>query len=81
MRYFFNIAGSVVDPDDEGIDLSGLSEARIEAVRFAGEYLRERPQVMWLGDEFRVEVTNHEQLILFTFIAIGVDAPAGVGKK
>ncbi len=81
MRYFFNIAGAVSDPDDEGLELDSLSTARIEAVRFAGEYLRERPEVVWLGDEFRVEVTNTDDLILFTFIAIGVDAPAGMGKN
>ena len=80
MRYFFNIAGAVSDPDEEGIELPTISEARIEAVRFASEYLRDRPEAAWLGDEFRVEVTNADSLILFTFIAIGVDAPAGKGR-
>jgi hypothetical protein len=81
MRYFFNVGGAVQDPDYEGVELDGISAARIEAVRFAGEYLRKRPEVVWLGDEFRVEVANREGLILFTFIAIGVDAPAGMGRK
>jgi hypothetical protein len=49
------------------------------AVRFASEYLRDRPEVVWLDDEFRIEVSNSERLLLFTFIAIGVDAPAGTG--
>ena len=80
MRYFFNIDGAVSDPDEEGIELPTITEARTEAVRFAAEYLRERPETAWLGDEFRVEVTNADALILFTFIAIGVDAPAGMGK-
>ena len=80
MRYFFNIDGAVSDPDEEGIELPTITEARTEAVRFAAEYLRERPETAWLGDEFRVEVTNADSLILFTFIAIGVDAPAGMGK-
>ena len=80
MRYFFNIDGAVSDPDEEGIELPTITEARTEAVRFAAEYLRERPEAAWLGDEFRVEVTNADALILFTFIAIGVDAPAGMGK-
>ena len=80
MRYFFNIDGAVSDPDEEGIELPTITEARTEAVRFAAEYLRERPETAWLGDEFRVEVTNADSLILFTFIGIGVDAPAGMGK-
>lgn len=80
-RYFFNLAGAVHDPDNEGIELPSMSDARIEAARYGGEYLLGRPEAAWLGDEFRVEVTNKERLILFTFIAIGVDAPAGAGKK
>ena len=81
MRYFFNLAGAVHDPDDEGLEMATLSDARIAAAKFGGEYLRDRPQVAWAGDEFRIEVTNSDKLLLFTFIAIGVDAPAGQGKK
>ena len=81
MRYFFNLAGAVYDPDNEGFELANISEARMAAVKFAGEYLRDRPEVAWLGDEFRIEVANSNRVLLFTFIAIGVDAPAGSGKR
>jgi hypothetical protein len=74
MRYFFNIAGAVQDPDDDGYELASTSDARIEAVRAASEYLRDRPEIVWLGDEFRVEVTDSEGVLQFTFIAVGVDA-------
>jgi phage terminase large subunit-like protein len=79
MRFFFNVAGAVHDPDDEGIELPTISDARIEAVRFAGELLRERPQVVWQGDELRVEITDENQMMLCTFVAVGVDAPAAKG--
>ncbi|MXP45369.1 DUF6894 family protein [Allopontixanthobacter sediminis] len=78
-RYFFNLAGAIVDPDDKGMELLNLSDARIMAARHAGEYLRDRPEVAWLSNEFRIEVTNADGLVLFTFIAFGVDAPAGQG--
>ena len=74
--YFFNQAGAVYDPDVEGVELASLLEASIEAVKYAAETLRDRPEIIWLGDEFRVEVTDDKQLILFIFIAIGVDSPA-----
>lgn len=74
--FFFNQAGVVYDPDVEGIELATVSDARIQAVQFAGEALRDRPELAWLGDEYRVEVTDENQLILFTFIAMGVDSPA-----
>ena len=81
MRFFFNLAGAVYDPDNAGHELASVSEARTAAVKFAGEYLRDRPEVAWLGEEFRVEVTNSGRLLLFTIIVIGVDAPAGMDKK
>jgi hypothetical protein len=36
MRYFFNLAGAVYDPDNEGTELASMADARIEAVKFAG---------------------------------------------
>ena len=80
MRYFFNLAGVVQSPDADGLEITSLSEARIHAVKFASEYLRDRPDLVWLGDEFRVEVTDESQQLIFTFIAVGVDAPAQQGR-
>jgi hypothetical protein len=79
MRFFFNLAGAVHDPDKEGVDLPTLSDARVQAVRSAGELLKDQPQLVWMGEEVRVEVTDGNQLLLFTVIAAGVDAPAARG--
>ena len=76
MRYFFNLAGAVHNPDNEGLELAQLSDAREHAVRAAAEYIRDRHEIVWLGEEFRMEVTNGDRLILFTLIVVGVDAPA-----
>lgn len=79
MLFFFNQAGAIYDPDVEGIELANISDARVEAVKFAAHTLLHRPEVAWLGDEYRVEVTDENRLILFTFIALGVDGPAAKG--
>ena len=79
MQFFINLAGGVYDPDSEGVGLPTISDARIEAVRFAGELLKDRPQLVWMGEEVRVEVTDENQLMLFTVIMAGVDAPAAKG--
>jgi hypothetical protein len=76
MRYFFNLAGSIYDPDNDGIELANHYEARIMAVTQAAELMRDQPHVVWTGDEFRVEVTNADQMLLFTLIVVGVDSPA-----
>lgn len=80
MRYFFNVAGTIHQPDDKGVEIANMSDARIRAVRFANEHLNQRPELVWLGEEFRVEVTNDEGHLLFTFVAVGVDAPADEGR-
>jgi len=76
MLCFFNLAGAVYDPDKEGIEMASIGAARIEAARYIGEMIRDRPTLVWAGEEIRVEVTDANQMVLFTIIAVGIDAPA-----
>lgn len=79
VRFFFNLAGAIYDPDKEGHELESMSAARLMAATLSAEMLHDRPQLAWLGDEFRVEVTDENQLLLFTIITLGVDAAAASG--
>lgn len=81
MRFFFNLAGAVYDPDNDGHELETMSEARLMAATVSAEMLQDRPQLAWLGEEFRVEVTDENQLLLFTIITLGVDSAAASGLK
>jgi hypothetical protein len=81
MLCFFNLAGAVYDPDVEGTEMASLGDARVEAARYIGEVIRDRPNIIWAGEEVRVEVTDERQLVLFTVIVLGVDAPAVSGSK
>jgi hypothetical protein len=76
MLCFFNLAGAVYDPDVAGKEMASLGDARIEAARHIGEVIRDRPNLVWAGEEVRVEVTDAHQLVLFTIIVVGVDSPA-----
>ncbi len=76
MLFYFNMAGAVHDPDNEGIELPSIGLAREYAVRAAADYMRDHPEVVWLGDELRLEVTNKKRLVLFTLIVMGVDSAA-----
>jgi phage terminase large subunit-like protein len=80
MRYFFNLAGAVYDPDNDGLELPSLGDARVMAAKHAGEVLRDRPGVVWGGEELRVEVTDENRLVMFTLIVVGVDAPSTKGR-
>ncbi|QAY77941.1 hypothetical protein [Sphingosinicella sp. BN140058] len=81
MLYFFNVAGAVYDPDQEGVELASMAEARALAARHAGELIRDRPDLAWVGEELRVEVTDKNQMVLFTVIVVGIDSPAGKGRE
>lgn len=80
MRYFFNLAGAVYDPDNHGYELPSLGDARVMAAKHAGEVLRDRPGIVWQGEELRIEVTDDRGLVLFTLIVLGVDAPSSRGR-
>ena len=76
MRCFFHIAGAIRDVDDAGVEIATIGEARLMAARYLSEVLKDQPDSIWLGDEVRVEVTDIDNLVLFTVISFGVDAPA-----
>ena len=76
-RFFFNQFDGDYKPDDEGLELASLDDARLEAVRYAGEVMRDKPGIAWTGQDFRVEVTDGSDLVLCTVIVVGLDAPAG----
>ncbi|HZG07584.1 MAG TPA: hypothetical protein VEZ70_01230 [Allosphingosinicella sp.] len=37
--------------------------------------LLNRPELVWLGEEVRMEVTDEHGTLLFTVIIVGIDAP------
>ena len=76
MRFFFNLGGAVYDPDNEGYELATMSDARILAAKEVALTLHDRPQLAWLGEEVRLEVTDEHRTVLFTVVVVGVDGPA-----
>jgi hypothetical protein len=80
-RFFFHHTDGVFDPDDEGTELADLATARIEAIRYAAETIKDRPEEVWTGRNFRVEVSDEEGMLLCTVVILGFDAPAARGLR
>jgi hypothetical protein len=80
MLCFFNLAGAVYDPDEEGYELANLGEARVLAAKVVAEIIRDKPDLVWKGEEVRLEVTDAQQMQLFTIVVLGLDAPAMAGQ-
>jgi hypothetical protein len=76
MRYFFHTADGSRDRDETGTEFPDDATARKQAVMFAGEYIADNPDILAGRHDFRVEVTDDHDMLLFTVIALAVVAPA-----
>jgi hypothetical protein len=67
-RFFFNLEDHERLLDDEGTELPGTNEARIEAVKFAGEYLQDNPQLLADETQFRVVVEDENRTMILRIV-------------
>jgi len=74
-RYFFHVRDGHSSPDDVGTELANWHEARIEAVRFAGEIIRDHAQQIALGQDWYVEITDEQQVVLFRIDFLTTESP------
>lgn len=59
-RYFFSTHGARRIQDDEGVDLQDADTARLEAIKFAGTSLNDRPYLLSETRDLRVEVRDEQ---------------------
>ena len=57
-RYFFHVIDGRKIIDNEGSELAGLKEARIEAIHLAGSILRDEGEKFWSGEQWHMNVTD-----------------------
>jgi hypothetical protein len=74
-RYFFHIQDSQSQIDKEGTEIGSLEEAREEAVRLAGQMLRDGAPEFWKHGKWRLEVASPTGFPLFTLVVAAFDAP------
>lgn len=71
--FHFNLADHKFEEDVEGTELASKEAARVEAITFAGSYLRDNPEVLWDGLKFKVQVTDEERKPLFVVSMEAID--------
>ena len=64
-RFHFNVYDGVSDIDKEGVELPDWEAARAQAVRVAGQIIKDGAKRIALGEDWRLEVTDYKGLILF----------------
>jgi len=57
-RYFFHVIDGRSIIDNQGSELAGLKEARVEAIQLAGAILRDEGDTFWNGQEWHMDVTD-----------------------
>jgi hypothetical protein len=57
-HYFFHTFNGHSFPDMAGTELPGLEEARRQAVRTAGQIIRDSGSESWHGPDWHMEVTD-----------------------
>ncbi len=74
-RYFFDIVDGEDFPDLQGSEFADLAAARVEAVRYAAEVLKEMPERFWNCELWTMTVSDPCRNPLFTlkFLAEKVD--------
>ena len=75
-RYHFHIFDGRDQRDEDGIELPDFQTAQVEAIRFAGELLKDRAHHIALSEEWRMEVTDENNLILLRLDFAAVPSPA-----
>ena len=75
-KFFFHVRDGQSFPDREGSELPDVREARLQAVRMAGEMLRDDRGTFWDGEEWQMEVTDAAGMTLFTLDFMATEAPA-----
>jgi hypothetical protein len=74
-RYHFNVLDGVSEYDEAGTEMSGIAEAKREARRYAAGMLADSALIHNPDDEWRIEVTDHHGLILFSLEIMMLDTP------
>ena len=74
-RYFFHLNKPSRLNDEEGLELADAVTARREAVAFAGAMLRDDPEMVWDGQELRVQVERDDGRHICTVVILAVNGP------
>ena len=74
-RYHFNLHDHRFVPDPEGSEFANVDAAKRQAIRLAAAILGNFPEEFLTSNEWRVEVTDSEGVLLFTIGLAMVLAP------
>ena len=73
--YYFDLSDGSREQDMVGVEFSSLDKARAQAVRYAGELLRDNQNGLWQGDRLCVELRSENRQLLATVVTSATSHP------
>jgi hypothetical protein len=74
-RYFFDIVDGEDLPDLHGSVFPDLAAARVEAIRYSAEVLKEMPERFWNCEQWTMTVSDANRVPLFTLKFLAEPSP------
>ncbi len=65
MHFYFQIQDGSGQRDERGQEFPTLAKARLEVERLAMAALADRPEAVWKGNGWSIDVTDEQGLLLF----------------
>lgn len=73
--YYFHASNGAPVHDRHGTNLNDDEDARVEALRYAGDLLKWSPDLLTEHSQLRVMVTDDRGALLFTVVTLVVEVP------
>jgi hypothetical protein len=77
--YHINVRTESHIADTLDVERESLTDLRIEMARFVGELLKDHADLIWADQDWQVDVTNDEGLILYVLNISATETSATIG--
>ena len=79
--YSINLCANAEIADTMIVEMADLLQVRIELARFVGEMLRDHADLIWEDQDWRIDVSDADGLILYVLHVSASDTPATRGSR
>lgn len=80
-RFIIQLKTATYAEQPYAVDVDDLAALRIEAARFVGEILRDEAERIWKDQDWRVDVTDEDGLLLFAMSIIAEHTAATMSLR
>lgn len=75
-RYNINVRTPSHIADTLSVEKEDLTELRLEMSKFVGELLKDHAALIWADQDWQVDLTNEDGLILYMLTISAMESPA-----